>query len=145
MTGTVAVARATRWRRFACLAYEGILLLALFFVASFLVISFIPVPPSRLSLFVYQLYLVILGGLYFSVFWVNGGQTLAMKTWHIRLVTIDDQPLGFGRAWLRYGLAWLTLGFGILWAFVDRDRQFLHDRLAGTHLIMSNSLGAPKP
>jgi hypothetical protein len=30
------------------------------------------------------------------------------------------------------GLACLGLGF--LWAFVDRDRQFLHDRLARTRL-----------
>jgi uncharacterized RDD family membrane protein YckC len=24
---------------------------------------------------------------------------------------------------------------GLLWALVDRDRQFLHDRLAGTRLV----------
>ena len=29
----------------------------------------------------------------------------------------------------------LFLGLGFLWAFVDRDRQFLHDRLAGTALV----------
>jgi hypothetical protein len=26
-------------------------------------------------------------------------------------------------------------GIGIGWALVDRDRQFLHDRLAGTRLV----------
>jgi uncharacterized RDD family membrane protein YckC len=30
-------------------------------------------------------------------------------------------------------------GAGILWALVDRDRQFLHDRLAGTRIVNSES------
>ena len=40
---------------------------------------------------------------------------------------------------LRYALAWpslLYLGAGLLWAFFDRDRQFLHDRLSGTRLVL---------
>ncbi|MFN9122921.1 MAG: RDD family protein, partial [bacterium] len=38
----------------------------------------------------------------------------------------------------RYLLAWpsvLAAGAGLAWALVDRDRQFLHDRLAGTRLV----------
>jgi len=62
-----------------------------------------------------------------------------MKTWRIRLVTRDGLALRPSRALLRYLLVWLTLalgGMGIVWALVDRDRQFLHDRLAGTRLVM---------
>jgi uncharacterized RDD family membrane protein YckC len=39
---------------------------------------------------------------------------------------------------LRYVLAWpclVYLGAGLFWAIFDRDRQFLHDRLAGTRLV----------
>src|SRR6266704_3164467 len=46
---------------------------------------------------------------------------------------------------LRYALAWpslLVFGVGFLWAFVDRDRQFLHDRLAGTRIVMSDDARA---
>jgi len=42
------------------------------------------------------------------------------------------------RALHRYVLATLglfALGLGFLWALVDRDRQFLHDRLAGTAIV----------
>ena len=28
-------------------------------------------------------------------------------------------------------------GIGLGWALVDRDRQFLHDRLAGTRLVLA--------
>jgi len=43
------------------------------------------------------------------------------------------------RCWLRYALAWpsvLLFGAGLLWALIDRDRQFLHDRLAGTCVVL---------
>lgn len=75
---------------------------------------------------------------YFFWFWLNGGQTLAMKTWRIRLVSGTGQPLRPAQALLRYLLCWpsiLCFGIGIIWAFFDRDQQFLHDRLADTRLI----------
>jgi uncharacterized RDD family membrane protein YckC len=46
--------------------------------------------------------------------------------------------VGTGRAIHRYLVAILgtaALGLGFAWALVDRDRQFLHDRLAGTALV----------
>ena len=77
---------------------------------------------------------------YFTWFWTHGGQTLAMKTWRIRLVAADGGAVSPGQAILRFVLCWPSLllaGVGLLWALVDRDRQFLHDRLAGTRLTLS--------
>ena len=62
-----------------------------------------------------------------------------MQTWRMRLVRDGSLSVGVGRAALRYALAWpslLVFGFGFFWAFFDRDRQFLHDRLAGTRIVM---------
>jgi uncharacterized RDD family membrane protein YckC len=56
----------------------------------------------------------------------------------MRIVRRDGGPVGVGRAALRYALAWvslLVLGAGFFWAWFDRDRQFLHDRLAGTRIV----------
>jgi uncharacterized RDD family membrane protein YckC len=79
-------------------------------------------------------------GAYFLWLWRRNGQTLAMQTWRIRLVAADGtEPIGYGRALLRYTLAWFSLlfyGAGLIWALFDRDRQFLHDRLAGTRLVL---------
>jgi uncharacterized RDD family membrane protein YckC len=65
-----------------------------------------------------------------------------MKTWRIRLVRADTGgPLNAGRAVHRYLLALLGLaavGLGFAWALVDRDRLFLHDRLAGTLLALED-------
>jgi len=75
--------------------------------------------------------------------WVRSGQTLPMKTWRIRLVTEQGKPLAVGRAFQRYLLAVPSVlsGIGVLWALVDRDRQFLHDRLAGTRIVRVDKLG----
>jgi uncharacterized RDD family membrane protein YckC len=81
-------------------------------------------------------------------FWSNGRQTLAMKTWRIRLLTRDGQPVRPAQALLRYLLCWPSIilgGIGILWALVDRERLFLHDRLAGTQLVLNGELAKRRP
>jgi uncharacterized RDD family membrane protein YckC len=76
-----------------------------------------------------QLFIVTVFAAYFLWCWLRGGQTLAMKAWHIRLVDVTPQ-----KALIRLLVAGLLLPVSILWAMFDRDRQFLHDRLAGTRL-----------
>jgi uncharacterized RDD family membrane protein YckC len=89
-----------------------------------------------------QAWVLFVLGAYYVWFWTRGGQTLAMKTWHIRMVRADGGgAVNIGRAIHRYLLAllgFLAAGLGFAWALVDRDRQFLHDRLAGTALVESN-------
>lgn len=126
-------------RRLASLFYDFLLLSAVLFVAGFVVVGLLPDVHAGLPRLVFQAYLLLVSGLYFTWFW-RRGQTLAMKTWHIRLVDTSGRAVGFRQAWLRYALAATGLflfGFGFLWALWDRDRQFLHDRLAGTRLVMA--------
>lgn len=83
-----------------------------------------------------HLFVVLL--IYCVGFWSHGGQTLAMKTWRLRLVTRSGAAVRPTQALLRYLLCWPSLclaGAGLVWALIDRDHQFLHDRLAGTQLI----------
>lgn len=61
-----------------------------------------------------------------------------MQTWKIRIVTSEGQKLNNRIAIIRYLLAvtgTLFLGAGFLWALIDREHLYLHDRLAGTRLI----------
>ena len=61
-----------------------------------------------------------------------------MKTWRIRLVAKEGHArLPPKAALLRflYALLLVPTLIGILWAWVDRDGQFLHDRLAGSLLV----------
>jgi uncharacterized RDD family membrane protein YckC len=84
------------------------------------------------------LHVLVLPGVYFIYNWHRHGQTLAMRTWRLRVVTAEGRNLSWGRTGLRYALAWpsvLCFGVGILWAFFDLDNLFLHDRLAGTRVV----------
>lgn len=125
-------------RRLAAMLYEFLLLIALSMLASF---AYLPIFGSIHGPFqkaVFQLYLLLVMLIYFVVFWKRGGQTLAMKTWRIRLVRLDGGPLSTAQCVIRFSLATLGLlcaGAGFIWALIDADRQFLHDRLCGTRLI----------
>jgi uncharacterized RDD family membrane protein YckC len=97
--------------------------------------------------------------IYFVWLWAKG-QTLAMKTWNIRVVDRAGQPITQTRALLRYVLSWLWFlpalaavapfalsaaeslviltGWVLVWAILSRfhpDKQFWHDALAGTRLV----------
>ena len=81
-------------------------------------------------------------GVYFAWYWHHGGQTLAMQTWRIQLSTPGGAAPSLMQLTLRYLLAWpslICLGIGLFWAVFDRDRQFLHDRLAGTRLLLKRN------
>lgn len=127
-------------RRLASMLYEVLLLLGV------LSVTFI-LPHILLGVFanrsagpaIVQLHFFLVLLVYFVWFWLKGGQTLAMKTWKLRVVdAASGNCLRPAQALLRYLAAWpslLLFGIGILWAFFDRDRQFLHDRIAGTRIV----------
>jgi len=126
------------------LAYEGVLLFAILFVASYLFLSLARDAQSGLPRLAFQVYVLAVCGAYFVFCWVRSGQTLPMKTWRIRLVTERGHSLAAGRALLRYLLAFpgTLSGLGVLWALFDRDRQFLHDRLAKTRIVRAEKQSA---
>jgi len=128
-------------RRFAALIYESLLLLgvlALLWLVPNLIISLVfeVAEPGWLG----WLHIFVALGFYFLWYWRGSGQTLAMQTWRLRLVTAGEgKPVSFKRALLRYVLSWPSVllgGAGLWWAFIDRDKQFAHDRLAGTIVVL---------
>jgi uncharacterized RDD family membrane protein YckC len=125
-------------RRLASALYDLLLVIALVFIATFPLLAFLGDATHGWRRHVLQAWVLLVVGAYFVGFWTRGGQTLPMKTWHIRLVGRDGQPVGTARAIRRYVIALpgiAALGLTFAWAVFDRDRQFLHDRLAGTALI----------
>jgi len=147
------------------MVYEAMLLFGVIFIAGWL---FSTVLQQRHALYLrhfMQHWIFFVVGVYFVWFWTHSGQTLAMKTWRIRLVTNDGKALNVKRAIGRYLLAWMWVfpGLVIAWslgaknalllliplaniflwsltAFIDPQRQFLHDRIAGTRLICLKSI-----
>ena len=121
------------------MVYEALLLFAVAFFAGWL---FFAASGGRDATsgwlrYALQAFILVMFAAYFLRSWLRGGQTLAMKAWKIRVVDVTP-----GKALARFfwALLFVPTGVSFLWALFDRERQFLHDRLARTRLVLS---GAP--
>lgn len=135
------VALAGLSRRLLALLYEALLVLALLLAGSVPFVMVMQDADRAVARPLFQLYLIGLTAGYFIWQWRRGGRTLAMRTWRLRLVTREGGPLALRHAGVRYLMALVgafLLGAGFLWALLDRDGLFLHDRLAGTTIVMSD-------
>lgn len=148
-------------RRMAAFTYEGVLLFGVTMIAGYLFSSLTQQRHALQGRGGLMAFLFVVLGIYFVWFWSRGGQTVAMKAWHIRLVMPDGQPVTQGRALVRYLLAWLwfvpalamagwaglhgsgaivgimlagVLGYAAL-TRLRPDRQFWHDAVCGTRLV----------
>jgi len=122
--------------------YESLLAFSVAFFAGLVFLLATDGTHSSAERHFFQLYLFLVLGIYFVSCWRHGGRTLAMQTWRLRVVRADGGRIGLAQAWLRYALCWvslLLLGAGFLWAFLDRERQFLHDRLARTRVVQERT------
>jgi uncharacterized RDD family membrane protein YckC len=129
-------------RRFASIGYEAILLTPVLFIAAWLFLTMTQAVRTPAVHALFQLWLLAVLAVYFVYCWRHGGQTLAMKTWHIRVARRDGSALSTREAFARFLLALWSLGLlgaGFWWGFLDRDRQFLHDRLVGTRLLCTKT------
>ncbi len=149
-------------RRIAVLPYEGLLLMALMLIAAFPIAGLKGLTLAGIPHIVFQVYLLSVVASYFVWFWQKSGQTLPMKTWRMRIVDRQGRRLSIQKALIRFGCCLFFYGpacvgvvliffpqrinFGItIWCFFpmlatilfamhDQDRQFLHDRIAGTRI-----------
>lgn len=130
------------------MVYESLLLLGVLGVLIVPVVVFSATTNRGIATAFLRVYAFLGLALYFLWHWHGGRQTLAMKTWKLRIAATDGAPPSLLRLALRYALAWPSIaiaGVGIAWALIDRDRQFLHDRLAGTRIICAPPTTASSP
>ena len=146
-------------RRMACWLYEGMLMFGVVFLAGYLFGTLSQTRHALDNRIPLQIFLFVVFGIYFVWFW-SKGQTLAMKTWHIRIVDQNGRPITQLHAFKRYCLCWLwfipplaivtplglttpaVIFIGAVWvglwailSHLQANKQFLHDALAGTMLI----------
>jgi uncharacterized RDD family membrane protein YckC len=146
----------------ACWLYEGTLLFGVLFISGYLFSTLSQTRNALDNRLLQQCFLFVILGIYFTWFW-SKGQTLAMKTWQIKLVDLQGRAPSQSRALLRYVLSWMWflpplaisalfnpsiaasiiawLSWTLLWAWSSRfhpKRQFLHDALAGTCLVIAD-------
>jgi len=127
-------------RRLAAIAYDLVLLLALFFCITLVVLlarggRAVEAGATWFGVLLY--FLTPLG--FFSWFWTHGGQTLGMRAWRLELVSTDSGgPVSWRKALIRYVAGWISTlpaGLGFWWSLVDTEHRCWHDRLSGTTLL----------
>ncbi len=124
-------------RRLASALYDAFLLAAVSLLAALPVAALAMALPREAMITLLRIYVFLVAGCYFALFW-HKGQTLAMKTWRIRIESASGGPPTWRQAWTRFLFACLNLlllGIGWWAAWFTSDRQFLQDRLAGTRLL----------
>ncbi len=72
---------------------------------------------------------------FFIWFWRNGGQTIGMRAWRLRLFSTNEKQFGYGRALLR--LICSLGGLGTLLVLIDwKSKQSLQDRICQTEILV---------
>lgn len=134
-------------RRLSAAFYEAALVFGIYFIPAYLYLS---ISQTRIEdtikggprLWGFQLFIFLVFAIYFGWSWSQGRRTLPQKTWGIRIMMADGRTLTQAQATLRYTLAWISLlcGFlGFFYAFFDKDRLFLHDRLLHTRIVIDET------
>lgn len=148
----------------ACWLYEGMLMFGVVFISGYLFSTLSQTRNAMDNRNALQAFLFVIFGIYFVWFWAKG-QTLAMKTWNIRVVDRQGRAISQVRALARYCFSWvwflppllvmapfhltgpesavLIAGWVVVWALSSRlqpDKQFWHDAWAGTRLVVSRPL-----
>lgn len=142
---------APPWRRLCAFGYDLLALIGLWFFITLVAVALnrgpvgaaiedgtVQVHNWSAQIALYAV-LWVATGLYYTLSWRHGGQTLGMRPWRLQVEAGDGGSISHGKAWLRYVggcLAALPLGAGLLVCLVDRDRRALHDLLAGTRLAL---------
>ena len=121
-------------RRLGALFYDSLLVLALLFIAMAILTPFVDKAVIKAYQPLFFSYLLLVSFLFFGWFWTRGGQTLGMRAWKIRVETGNGDNISWKQSVIRFLVALLTLGIGMLWALFDREKLTLYDRLGQTRV-----------
>lgn len=129
---------ASIYRRYGAWVYDGFIVFSVLLLLTAIALLLNRGEDLMPFRWLYLSYLFLCTGLFLSSFWCRSGQTLGMLAWKIKVVDQHYQTLTWQHAFYRYFISLLTTlcgGIGLLWCFIDKEKQSLHDRIAGTKVI----------
>ncbi len=103
-------------RRLAAMIYDGLLLVAVLFVATALLLPLTHGKAIDSGNPLFNTYLLFVTFVFFAWFWTHGGQTLGMRAWRLRLQRRDGHAIGWWHALLRFLTAlpaWVVIFLGV--------------------------------
>ncbi|MEQ1635647.1 MAG: RDD family protein [Methylococcales bacterium] len=131
-------ARPGLLRRLAAVFYDSLLLLGIFFVATAIILPLNAGQAFNPSQTFYPLYLVSVSFIFFGWFWTHGGQTPGSRAWKIKVLTLEQHPLTWRQAAMRFLSILLTLGLDLIWLLVNKRYLALYERWSGSSVFFSD-------
>ena len=122
-------------RRLGASIYEFTLLFGIYFITGALVQVLFTLIGQSAPTWVIQLLIFGVLGWYFSHSWQKAGQTLAQRTWHIKVLNMTEQLPNAKQAWLRYLASYLGILPGLLMALTLLAQKPLNHENAGGFYI----------
>ena len=142
--------RAGFFKRLAAMIYDWLAVIALAMLVTILNLALVhllskygvldlagyPDPSAYLNDQIwFQLELALWVWLFYAWFWHDGGQTIGMRAWRLKLQRIDGKPIELKRAMLRALYSVLGLG-NLLVLFTPKTKLSLQDKLTKTEMIV---------
>lgn len=149
------MSRAGFFRRLAAMVYDGLIAVAIGLLAALVITGILTallennilskqgyehvsdlIQSSFSYSLVIQVWVVVWVSVFFLYFWKNGGQTLGMRAWRLRLFSTDGaRKIGYDTLLVR--LICSLGGLGTLLVLLDfKNKQSLQDRVAGTQMLV---------
>ena len=125
-------------RRFGAILYDFLLLVTILVIASLITVIPFNINPENYLFIVYQVYIYTISFLFYAWFWTHGGQTLGMKTWKFKIISVNGTRVNWVTAFIRFTFAivsWLPFGLGYIWSMFDTKKRTWHDIVSKTLLI----------
>lgn len=112
--------------------YDGFLIIALLLLGT-LPLVMLNQGEAVVGNILYTLYLFFIMFFYYAWQWRNGGQTLAMVTWRIKLVSMDTQQISWRQCFIRFITG--AFGLSIFSALLNKNKTAIHDYCSSTRCI----------
>ncbi len=126
------------WLRLAALFYDSLLLLAIWFIATAILLPLTGGEAIEANNPWLTTYLLFISFFFYGWFWRHGGQTLGMRSWRLQLHNLREGPVSWSQCLLRFMVALpagLLFGLGYLWMFFDKQKLTWHDRFSETRIV----------
>jgi uncharacterized RDD family membrane protein YckC len=129
-------------RRLGAILYDGLLLSAILFAATAFILLFNGGAAITPDQWLFPVYLISISFLFFGGFWTHGGQTLGMRAWKIRVISLSGGKITWSQALIRFTgamLSWAAAGIGYWWIVFSAENNGWHDLLSRSRIVRTES------
>lgn len=153
-------------KRLLAAIYDTFLVLATLFIAIAITLPFTKGEVAASSRIYMSFYLLFVAYVFFAWFWTHGGQTLGMRVWKQKLMSLDGKTISWQQAFIRFitglpawglfiiGLilwiksdiaaslttipGWTFALTGFVWVVLNTKSNNWRDKLSGSHVVVTD-------